>query len=94
MLKVCPEVKVYAAYQLLQFLFFISMFGWAVVKKMIHVGFFISLLGWLTVLYLLCKNDRRNWAWWFVAISVAMGLAIDVFIAFSPLLRKQIKERV
>ena len=92
MLKICPELRIYAIFQILQTLFIISVFGWQVYRKNAHVAGILTILGWCAILYLLCKNDRRRWAWWFVTVSIVAGIFVDILILASPMAREIIKK--
>ena len=81
---VCPEVKVYLAFQVattvFQYLFLGSHLFWGAAK----LSSALAILGFAGLLWLLCNEGMRKFSWWFVAITIPLGIMFNLAMVLDP----------
>lgn len=88
---VCDEVKVFAAFQVVQIAVMWMIFGRETMMKTVKATAVLAFLGWVVLLYFLCQRNYRRFTWWFVAISVGFNIIYDIALIVSPTFRTAIK---
>ena len=91
---VCTEVKVYLAFQVVQFIFQFLLMGKEVYMKTLKFSSLLILAGWIGLLILLCDKGYRRFTWWYVAITITLGVIFNLALLLSPSLRATLKKAV
>ena len=91
---VCTEVKVYLAFQVVQFIFQFLLMGKEVYLKSLKFSSLLILAGWIGLLILLCDKGYRRFTWWYVAITITLGVIFNLALLLSPSLRATLKKVV
>ena len=89
---ICDEVKVYLAFQVAQFIFQYFLMGKEFFVKTFKISSILILAGWIGLLILLCSKGYRRFTWWYVAISISLGVIFNIILLFSPKLRASLKK--
>lgn len=89
---ICDEVKVYLVFQVAQFIFQYFLMGKEFFMKTMKFSSLLILAGWIGLLILLCSKGYRRFTWWYVAITITLGIIFNVIILLSPTLRATLKK--